>query len=126
MMKKVKFIWCAILLMVFTVSAYANNNPLIGSWAFSVPDAPWELSRGSMVFEITDDNVVTGKMKFIGGYEARILNVNQVDEKIVFEITAESYRLKTTVTLKDNDIQGFVETPEYNIPFSAKRELPES
>ncbi len=113
--------------MSLSVSANFTNteNDFLGKWNFSVSQAPWEYSRGDMLFEIKEDDVISGKMKFINGVEVLIRNVKQKDENLTFDITAEGYVLSIVTKLKENDIDGFVQTPEGNLPFSAKRELPE-
>ncbi len=127
-MKKLSYFLCGFLFLGFTLSANTinANNPLVGDWVFSVSQVPWEYSRGNMVFEVQSENIVAGKMKFVNGLEARLVNVTQADEKYTFVITAEGYSIKTIVTLKDDDLTGYIETPEGNIPFSAKRGVPES
>jgi hypothetical protein len=126
-MKKTIFSFACLLFLA--AAAFASpakvDNKLLGSWAFSITQAPWEYSRGSMVFEIGEGNVFAGKLKFVNGLEARIINVTQQDGKIAFDITAEGYVLKTVITLKDNDIAGHIQIPDGNIPFTAKREVKE-
>lgn len=116
-------------LLFLSLSVFANNtnteNDFIGKWNFSVSQAPWEYSKGNMIFEIKEDNVLSGKMKFLNGVEVKIINVKQKDENLTFDITAEGYVLNIVTKFKENDIDGIVKTPDGDLPFSAKREVPE-
>jgi hypothetical protein len=126
-MKKVTLSFLVLLFIAFA----ANSNPakvdnnLLGSWTFSITQAPWEYSRGNIVFEVGEGKAIAGKLKFVNGLEAKIINVTQADGKIAWDITAEGYVLKTVVTLKDNEITGHIQIPDGNIPFTAKKEVKE-
>ncbi len=116
-----------LLFLSLSVSANTSNadNEFLGKWNFTVSQAPWEYSRGDMLFEIKEDNVISGKMKFLNGAEVLIRNVKQKDENLTFDITTQGYVLNIVTKLRENEIKGFVKTPEGDLPFSAKKEVPE-
>lgn len=129
-MKKIIISFClAFLLLIPMAGISANNteaeNPLVGSWVFNVNQAPWEYSKGKVVFEENKDMELSGKILFTSGREVKIAKITQEEDKITFEVNVEGMPVKTIVTLEDNDIKGFVETYEGNMPFNAKRELAE-
>jgi hypothetical protein len=127
-MKKsiVSFSGIILFALLFAETGSISSNPLLGSWVFSVNQAPPEYSRGIIVFENNKDDIITGKIKFHSGFEVPITKINRVNEKITFEVFVEGTPARAVVTLKDNQISGFVETYEGNMPFTAKKEVPEN
>ncbi len=114
------------IVLLFAATPVKAEDPLIGSWTFSVNQAPWEYSRGKVVFEAGKENVLQGKVLFTSGREIKINKISKEKEKVLFEMVVDGYQVKTIVTLKDDVISGHVETIDGNMPFSAKREVPES
>ncbi|TVR74879.1 MAG: hypothetical protein EA408_01490 [Marinilabiliales bacterium] len=100
-------------------------NPVIGEWAFSADQAPWEYSRGRIVIELDEEEALAGKLLFDSGIEVRITRITRDEEKVVMDIYIEGYLVRTVVELKDDELKGITETPDGNIPFSAKRYVPE-
>jgi len=113
------------LTLLFIATSAKAENTLIGTWAFNVNQAPWEYSRGKVIFDLDKENELSGKIIFASGIEVAIDKITQEKDKVVFEVYVEGTPVKTIVTLKDDNITGFVETYEGNMPFSAKREVPE-
>lgn len=114
------------ILLLFAAMPVKAEDPLIGSWTFSVNQAPWEYSRGRVVFETCEEKVLHGKVVFTSGREIKIAKISKEKEKVLFEMLVDGYQIRTVVTLKDDVISGHVETPDGNMPFSAKRVVPES
>jgi hypothetical protein len=127
-MKKsvVPFLSLVLFAFLFTAAGVKADSPLPGSWSFNIPQAPWEYSKGKMIFENDADDKITGKIKFDSGREVRIARISQTEDKYTFEVNVEGTPVKTVVTLKDNNMTGVVETYDGNIPFSAKKEVPEN
>ncbi len=127
-MNKSNIFFCALFLLaiIFIAGASKKYNLLIGSWTFIVNQAPWEYSRGEVVFEKDKGDVLTGKVIFSSGREIKISKITYEDEKIAFYVFIDGHPVKTTVSLKDNDMSGFVETDDGDMPFSAKRKMPQN
>jgi hypothetical protein len=126
-MKKsvVPFLSLVLFAFLFTAASVKVESPLSGSWSFNIPQAPWEYSKGKMIFENDADDKISGKIKFDSGREVSIAKITQTEDKYTFEVNVENTPVKTVVTLKDNNMTGVVETYDGNIPFSAKKEVPE-
>jgi len=123
-MKKTILTVCGMFLITFllmSVSAKAGN-PLLGSWTFNVAQAPWEYSKGKIVIEEDEDLILKGKITFDSGMEFTIYKISEADEKVIIEMYIEGYPIRTIVTVNDDEISGYTETPDGNIPFSAVRE----
>jgi outer membrane lipoprotein-sorting protein len=128
-MKKILISLCCIFLASVTSAGSAENNsgqanPLTGSWVFNIVQAPQDYSRGKVIFEVNKENVITGKILFNNGAEIKINKITQQEEKVTFEIIVDGSPVKTILSLVNNEIKGYVQTYDGNIPFSAKKELP--
>jgi hypothetical protein len=126
-MKRTFITFCGMFILTFLLmSASAKaENPLLGSWVFDVSQAPYEYSKGKVIFEQEEEKEMTGKIVFDSGVEVKLNKITTEDEKIIFEVYLEGMHVKTIVALKDDNITGHVETYEGNMPFSAKRFVPE-
>ena len=114
-----------IAIFILTDSINAHKH-LTGSWEFSVNQAPWEYSKGKVMFETNKEDVITGKIVFTSGAEIKIAKITSEENKLTFEVIIDGYRVKTVATIKDNAMTGVVETNEGNMPFIAKKAIPES
>ena len=110
---------------LFMATSAKAENPILGSWLFNASQAPWEYSKGKVIFTQEEGKDIMGKIVFDSGIELRIANITRKEEKITFEAYVEGYPVRTIVDLKDDDMSGHVETPDGNLPFAAKREQPE-
>jgi hypothetical protein len=108
----------------FTTVSVQAQNPLLGTWVFTASQAPWEYSRGKVVFE-TKEKEVTGKVLFTSGVTVNMTKVVQEKDKVTFDFSVEGIPVKTVVTLEGNEFKGHAETYEGRIPFNGKKELPE-
>lgn len=128
-MKKV----ISILSVLFLISTVVNANnvisesedTLLGSWVFTVNEAPWEYSRGKVVFEKNDENELEGKVIFDTGRQIPILTISLTDESLSFQVNVDGYNVTSFMTLEGDSMTGHVETVEGNMNFSAQREISE-
>lgn len=113
----------SLFLLAFILMAGTSNNESVleGSWEFSVDDAPWEYSRGVLIFETNDDLELTGKVEFDNGRVIQISNISLDGDKVVFEVSVDGNDVKTDFTLSENEMSGYVHTVDGNLFFSAKR-----
>jgi hypothetical protein len=112
------------LLAGFSTVSAQSRNPLIGTWVFTASQAPWEYSRGKVVFE-TKEKEITGKVLFTSGVTVNMSKVVQEKDKVTFDFSVEGVPVKTIVTLEGNEFKGHAETYDGRIPFNGKKELPE-
>jgi hypothetical protein len=127
-MKKSLVSFCALFFMAFLLMAnsHESKNPLVGSWEFNIPQAPWEYSKGKIVIDLNQEGLPAGKIVFESGYELTMAKIIQEDEKVIFESYIQGYSIRTIVGIEDDIMKGYTETPDGNIPFLAKREVQES
>ena len=128
-MKKV----ISILSVLFLISTVVNANnvisesedTLLGSWVFTVNEAPWEYSRGKVGFEKNDENELEGKVIFDTGRQIPIITISLTDESLSFQVNVDGYNVTSFMTLEGDSMTGHVETVEGNMNFSAQREISE-
>jgi hypothetical protein len=122
--------FCSFFLVLFFFAGFSEGSsktedPLLGSWVFSINQAPWEYSRGIVHFEVNDENELTGKILFSSNTELKIATITREKNKVTFGINIEGMHVTTVVTLEENTIKGYVSTYDGDIPFTAKRKIPD-
>jgi hypothetical protein len=127
-MKKPFIFLSVILFFSFFLIANLQNDEesIIGSWAFEVPQAPWEYSKGKITFERTEDNIIIGKAVFNTGRELSIDEVTAEGGEVTFVTNVDGYRVTAVFTLDGDELAGHVQTDEGNMDFSAERDTRES
>lgn len=109
--------------MLFVINMTAETDPSpIGSWAFSVDQAPLEYHRGTIVFELNEDDILTGVIYFHTGQQLSIDKISVEGSEMVFDLNVDGYEVQSVVTISDKELIGHVVTMEGNMPFSATKE----
>ena len=113
--------------MFFTVNSTTDTDPSpLGSWAFNVDQAPWEYSRGTIVFEESDDLELTGVIHFHTGQQLTISKISVDGSEMVFDVNVDGYEVQSVVAISLTELSGYVMTPEGNMPFNATKESVET
>lgn len=126
-MKKVITPFLVLLLGLFTIASgniVSDHSPL-GSWAFSVNQAPWEYHRGTITFEEGENGALTGKILFHTGQELNIDRVMMEGDELTFDVTVDGYDVRSIVKVDADALTGHVVTMEGNMPFTAERDAAE-
>lgn len=119
--------WIFLLAVLFFAnsSLLANDlGKLIGTWDYTVPYAPYEYSKGQMVFT-EKEGVVTGELK-IQGYAIPIKNLKVVEGNYSFGVELEYNYIPITAKLEGTTITGKASTPEGDMAITATRKTEES
>ncbi len=121
------FLSAAILLSFFLMAnLHAEEDPLLGSWSFEVAQAPWEYSKGKVIFETGEENLITAKVLFDSGRQLSVREVLYEDGEVRFQTMVDGYRVNSVFILEDDSLTGHVETVEGNMDFKASREKEET
>jgi len=121
------FLSAAILLSFFLMAnLHAEEGPLLGSWSFEVAQAPWEYSKGKVIFETGEENLITAKVLFDSGRQLSVREVLYEDGEVRFQTMVDGYRVNSVFILEDDSLTGHVETVEGNMDFKASREKEET
>jgi hypothetical protein len=128
-MKKVLLTLSALFFVATTAmanfSTSLNDDKIVGSWVFTVNEAPWEYSKGKVVFEKDDANELTGKVIFDSGRQIPILSIILGESTLTFEVNVDGNQVTSFMTLDGEIMTGHVETPDGNMNFSAQKEISE-
>lgn len=113
--------------MLFAVNTTSETDPSpVGSWEFNVDQAPWEYSRGTIVFEESDELELTGVIHFHTGQQLSIAKISVNGSEMVFDVKVDGYEVQSVVAISVTELSGYVMTPEGNMPFSATKESVEN
>ncbi len=112
----VAFLWMAI------PALKANDlGKLLGVWDYSVPYAPYEYSKGQLVFT-EKEGTIAGEIK-IQGYAIPIKNLKVVEGTYSFGVEIEYNYIPITAKLEDGKINGKASTPEGDMTLTATRKI---
>lgn len=110
--------------MLFAINSTAETDPSpLGSWAFSVDQAPWEYNRGTIVFEENEEKELSGAIHFHTGQKLSITKVSVDGSELIFDVNVDGYEVQSVVAISVDELTGYVMTPEGNMPFSATKEV---
>ena len=115
----VLFAFCATLISQPTAAAGKEN--LKGTWEYKVPSAPYEYSKGKLVFA-EDDGVNTVTVKFTSGAELKAQNVKIEKEVISFVVILDGNYIKFNGKLAEGKITGKVDSPEGIMELTAEKQ----
>jgi len=101
------------------LSAAMKDN-LKGSWDYKAPYAPYEYSKGKLIFA-EDNGVATVAVRFMSGTVVKAQNVKIEKEDISFGVTVEGYYVKFTGKLADGKITGKADAPNGLIDLTAEK-----
>lgn len=123
-MKKSVMTLLGMFLMLFAINSTAETDPSpLGSWAFSVDQAPWEYNRGTIVFEENEEKELSGAIHFHTGQKLSIAKVSVDGSELIFDVNVDGYEVQSVVAISVDELTGYVMTPEGNMPFSATKEV---
>ncbi|NBB76405.1 MAG: hypothetical protein GVY02_03410 [Bacteroidetes bacterium] len=103
------------------VSTVDLSDNFAGSWAFDLPQAPPQYSKGVVHLEMTEDGAYTGKVTFDAGGEVPLRNVRIDGENIILSVFVEGSVVDTVCSIDEGMLKGTVMSPNGNMPFSAQR-----
>jgi hypothetical protein len=123
-MKRLILTILGIFLILFTVNLTPVTDPSpLGSWVFNVDQAPWEYSRGTIIFEENEDYELSGVVHFHTGQQLSILKISIDGNEMVFDANVDGYEVQSVVTISDDELTGYVVTIDGNMHFKAIKEV---
>ncbi len=125
-MKKSSLTFFILFLALILAGNAKGADLLLGSWTFTINQAPWEYSRGTLIIELNKEKAPVGKMLFQGGGQVDLSSIIEKDKKYTLNIIIQEYTLSTIVEIKDDVLTGYVQLPDGNLPFNATKVVPEN
>jgi hypothetical protein len=87
-----------------------GEEELVGYWNYSVPNAPYEYSKGDLLINKEKDSFTVKIMLPAGSMNAE--NVVVQDNKITFKVYVEGSLVIVALEAQGDTISGVAETPE--------------
>nr|WP_319265687.1 hypothetical protein [uncultured Draconibacterium sp.] len=121
-MKKLMFFVFVLFVATITVNASnsSNNKEVIGEWKYEVPNAPYGYNAGNLVFEEKEGNL-TGHVKLEDGYKIDLKDITYEDGVLKFGLYVDYDYVTLKITLEGEEMKGIVNSPEGEIPITAKK-----
>ncbi len=107
-------------MFVGNVFATTNAKDVVGTWNYEAPYAPYEYSKGKLVFTENGDKV-EGKIK-IGSYEIEMRNVKVEGENISFGAYVEGEYVSIKIALDKKKFKGTASYSEGTIDVTGEKE----
>jgi hypothetical protein len=107
-------------MIIGSVNANTNANEVVGTWNYEAPYAPYEYSKGKLVFTENGDKV-EGKIK-IGSYEIDMKNVKVEGNKVSFAAYVEGEYVSIKIEFEKKNFKGTASYSEGTIDVSGTKE----
>lgn len=117
----------AMILSVVIMSSFAVNESIddskivIGTWEYSVPDAPYEYQEGELIIEKKDGKLTGYTM--MGGYKTDIEDVVVKNNNLTFYLYVESEKVSFDLEFEKKIFSGTVSYSEGELDISGKRKV---
>lgn len=119
-MKKI-ILTSAMILSVVLLSSFAvdNSKNVIGTWEYSVPDAPYEYQEGQLIIEEMDGKLTGYTM--MDGYKTDIEDVVAKKNNVTFYLYVESEKVSFDLDFEKKSFAGTVSYSEGELGISGKK-----
>lgn len=107
-------------MIVGNVFAAPNAKDVVGTWNYDAPYAPYEYSKGKLIFTESGDKV-EGKIK-IGSYEIDMRNVKVEGEEVSFGAYVEGEYVSIKMKIDKKKFTGTASYSEGSIEVTGEKE----
>ncbi len=125
-MKKLFFKVSAILILFVLTSYTATENVvktknIVGTWEYTVPDAPSQYQKGAIIFEAKEEEL-TGYF-LIDGFKAQLRNLKSLKRNVTFEAYIQGVTVSFDLTFKKKSFLGSATYSEGTLDISGRKKL---
>jgi hypothetical protein len=125
-MKKLFFKVSAILILFVLTSYTATENVvktknIVGTWEYTVPDAPSQYQKGAIIFEAKEGEL-TGYF-LIDGFKAQLRNLKSLKRNVTFEAYIQGVTVSFDLTFKKKSFLGSATYSEGTLDISGRKKL---
>lgn len=123
-MKKI-ILTSAMILTVVLMSSFAVNDVIddsknaLGTWEYSVPDAPYEYQQGELIIEKKDGKLTGYTM--MDGYKTTIEDVVTKKNNLTFYLYVENEKVSFDLDFEKKSFTGTVSYSEGDLEISGKK-----
>jgi len=107
-------------MIVGNVFAATNAKDVVGTWNYDAPYAPYEYSKGKLVFSENGDKL-EGKIK-IGSYEIDMRNVKMEGDEVSFGAYVEGEYVSIKMKVDKKKFEGTASYSEGSIDVTGEKE----
>jgi hypothetical protein len=98
----------------------AKAKDVVGTWNYEAPSAPYEYSKGKLIF-MENGEKVEGKIK-IGTYEIEMKNVKVEGDQVSFGSYVEGEYITIKIKIKNKSFDGTASYSEGTIEVKGEKE----
>ena len=125
-MRNLIFKGTAIVILLFLTSYslpddIIKTKKLIGTWEYSVPEAPYQYQKGEIIFE-EKEGVLTGYF-LIEGFKAQLRNLNSQKSKVTCEAYIQGMTVSFDLTFKKKSFLGTASYSEGILDISGHKKI---
>lgn len=125
-MKNLIFKGVAILILFVLTSYTAKEDDIktkniVGTWEYTVPDAPSQYQKGAIIFE-DKEGKLTGYF-LIDGFKAQLRNLKSLKRNVTFEAYIQGVTVSFDLTFKKKSFLGSATYSEGTLDISGHKKL---
>jgi len=100
------------MLLGFIVQAQTSSNP-IGKWNYSVPEAPYEYSKGKAEFKMQNDKLVL--VMTINDFVGDPMEVAKKENSYVCAFSGDGFSMTITLNPDGDNLKGFISSDQWDV-----------
>jgi hypothetical protein len=125
-MRNLIFKGAAIIILLFLTSYslpddIIKTKNLIGTWEYSVPDAPYQYQKGNIIFE-NKDGELTGFFS-VDRLKAPLRDLKSQKRKVIFEAYIQGVTVSFDLTFKKKSFLGTVSYSEGTLDITGHKKM---
>lgn len=125
-MRNLIFKGTAIVILLFLTSYNVPDDiiktkKLVGTWEYSVPEAPYQYQKGEIIFE-EKEGVLTGYL-LIEGFKAQLRSLNSQKSKVSCEAYIQGMTVSFDLTFKKKSFLGTASYSEGILDISGHKKI---
>lgn len=121
MKKNALLLFAVVLCSLTLIGSLQVIDGLAGAWSYEVEQTAPEYSKGTIVFEESEDDKYSGKIVFQSGREISMSSVTVEADTVTFKAYVDGGLVTTICTLEDDVLTGSVITPDGRLPLTATK-----
>jgi hypothetical protein len=100
------------LLFGVIVQAQTSSNP-VGKWDYSVPEAPYEYSKGKAEFKMQDGKLMM--VMIINEYAGNPMEVTKKDNAYVCKFAGDGFEMTITLKPDGDNLKGNISSDQFDV-----------
>lgn len=123
-----KLIGLSLLFVLIGTACLAINtdksDEVVGEWKYQVESAPYGYEAGTLVFSVSEGKLL-GKVLLAENNKIDLQNVSYAEGELKFGLYVDYDYVTIKAKIKENKLEGSVDTPEGPMKITAKKVIKE-